>query len=185
MRQALRALVARRGFHGASMSAVARAARVATGTAYTYYSSKDELIVAAYVETKAELARAAVAHIDPHGDPAQRFRAIWLSLHTHLLANPDHAVFLLQVDCSPYKTAAHAASIEHGGDPLLAEAERPDLAAILAPLPLEAIYELGLAPAIRLAADARRLDPAELTAIADACWRAISVEAPALAPSAR
>jgi len=185
VRRALRALVATRGFHGASMGAVARAAHVATGTAYTYYSSKDELIVAAYVETKAELARAAVADVDPDGDPAQRFRAMWLALHTHLLTNPDHAVFLLQVDCSPYRTAAHAASIEHGGDPLLAEAQRPDLAARLAPLPLEVIYELGLAPAIRLAADGRRLGPAELTAIADACWRAISVDAPALAPADR
>ena len=52
---ALRALVAERGFHGASMSAVASAAGVATGTAYTHYASKDELVLAAYLETKAEL----------------------------------------------------------------------------------------------------------------------------------
>lgn len=183
VRQALRRLVAQRGFHGASMSAVARAAHVATGTAYTYYSSKDELIVAAYVETKAELARAAVADLHPSADPARRFRSMWLALYRHLLANPDHAVFLLQVDCSPYRAAAHAASLAHGGDPLLEEAASPDLAARLAPLPLEVIYELGLAPAIRLAADEGQLTSAELVAIADACWRAVSVQEPALARS--
>jgi len=35
------------GFHGASMGAVAREAGVATGTAYTHYASKDDLVLAA------------------------------------------------------------------------------------------------------------------------------------------
>ena len=41
IRRALRDLVAERGFHGASMGAVAKAARVATGTAYVHYESKE------------------------------------------------------------------------------------------------------------------------------------------------
>jgi AcrR family transcriptional regulator len=174
VRRALRRLVARAGFHGASMSAVARAAGVATGTAYTYYSSKEELILAAYVETKAELARAAAAELDRDADPAERFRGAWLAVYRHLAASGDHAVFLLQVDCSPYKRAAHEAALAGGGDALLEAAADPDLLACLAPLPLEVIYELGLAPAVRLAADGRRLRQHELVAIADACWRAIS-----------
>jgi AcrR family transcriptional regulator len=48
VRGAVRTLVARNGFHGASMSAVASQAGVATGTAYTHYASKDELVLAAY-----------------------------------------------------------------------------------------------------------------------------------------
>jgi AcrR family transcriptional regulator len=185
VRRALRTLVAERGFHGASMSAVARAAHVATGTAYTYYSSKDELIVAAYVETKAELAQAAVAGLDPGADPASRFRSIWLALYRHLVANRDHAVFLLQVDCSPYKASARDAFLEQGVDPLLAQAGAADLAALLAPLPLDVIYELGLAPAIRLAADGRSIGRRELTAIAEGCWRAVSVEPAAVGVATR
>ena len=57
VRQALRTLVAQNGFHGASMSAVAAEAGVATGTAYTHYASKDELVLATYLETKAERRR--------------------------------------------------------------------------------------------------------------------------------
>ena len=178
MRAALRTLVAREGFHGASMGAVAREAGVATGTAYTYYASKDELILAAYADTKAELARAATAEVDPQADAASRFVEIWLALHRHLAANRHHAVFLLQVECSPYRERAHEASLAREGDPLLEQAGRPDLAARLAPLPIEVIYELGLAPAVRLAADARMLSEEELLAIAHACWRAISVEEP-------
>jgi hypothetical protein len=81
---------------------------------------------------------------------------------------------LLQVDHSPYRSAAHQAAIA-GGDPLAAQAAMPDIAARLLPLPLEVIYELGLSPAVRLAADGTPLTDEQLDEIADACWRAISL----------
>ena len=185
VRAALRTLVARDGFHGASMSAVAREAGVATGTAYTYYSSKEELIIAAYVHTKAELASAATATIDPAAEPESRFQAIWIALYRHLASHREHAVFLLQVECSPYRERAHEASLAREGDPLIEQAARPDLAARLAPLPIEVIYELSLAPAVRLAAEGRALSDDELLAVARACWRAVSVEPAAVGAAAR
>jgi AcrR family transcriptional regulator len=174
VRRALRALVARHGFHGASMSAVAAEAGVATGTTYTHYASKDELVLAAYLETKAELGAAATAAVDPEADPAERFRTIWLATYRHMAANKEHALFLLQVDSSPYRSDAHAAALEAAGDPLLEQAVAPDIAALLLPLPLEVLYELGLAPAIRLAVSGTELSDDELAAAADACWRAVS-----------
>jgi AcrR family transcriptional regulator len=178
VRRALRALVAQHGFHGASMSAVAAEAGVATGTAYTHYASKDELVLATYLETKAELAAAATDRLDRSAGPDERFRGMWLATYRHLTANRDHALFLLQVDCSPYKAAAHEAAMAGEGDPLIAEAAAPDIAARLVPLPLEVLYELGLAPAVRLAASGAELRRAELEAAADACWRAISRPGP-------
>jgi AcrR family transcriptional regulator len=173
VRGALRTLVARNGFHGASMSAVAREAGVATGTAYTHYASKDDVVLAAYRETKAKLAAAATAGLDATAEAGPRFRGIWLASYRHLKANPDHARFLLQVDHSPYRSAAHEAVIADG-DPLVAQAAAPDAAAWLLPLPLEVIYELGLSPAVRLAAGETELTQEQLSQIADACWRAIS-----------
>jgi AcrR family transcriptional regulator len=173
VRGALRTLVARNGFHGASMSAVAREAGVATGTAYTHYASKDELVLAAYRETKAQLAVAALAGLDAGAGAGAQFRGIWLAAYRHLKANPDHARFLLQVDHSPYRSAAHQAVIA-GDDPLVAQAAAPDTAARLLPLPLEVIYELGLSPAVRLAAGGTELTDEQLDQIAGACWRAIS-----------
>jgi AcrR family transcriptional regulator len=173
VRGALRTLVARNGFHGASMSAVAREAGVATGTAYTHYASKDDVVLAAYRETKAKLAAAATAGLDASAEAGARFRGIWLASYRHLKANPDHARFLLQVDHSPYRSAAHEAVIADG-DPLVAQAAAPDAAAWLLPLPLEVIYELGLSPAVRLAAGETELTREQLSQIADACWRAIS-----------
>ncbi|HEV2243308.1 MAG TPA: helix-turn-helix domain-containing protein [Streptosporangiaceae bacterium] len=173
VRGALRTLVARNGFHGASMSAVASEAGVATGTAYTHYASKDEVVLAAYRETKAKLAAAATTGLDPTAEAAARFRGIWLASYRHLKANPDHARFLVQVDHSPYRSAAHEAVIADG-DPLVAQAAAPDAAAWLLPLPLEVIYELGLSPAVRLAAGGTELTEEQLSQIADACWRAIT-----------
>lgn len=173
VRGALRTLVARNGFHGASMSAVAAEAGVATGTAYTHYASKDELVLAAYCETKAQLGAAATAGVDPNAAPDVQFRSVWLATYHHLKANPDHSRFLLQVDHSPYRDAAHQAAIADG-DPLVAQAAMPEVAARLLPLPLDVIYELGLSPAVRLAAGGTELTDAQLDEIAAACWRAVS-----------
>ena len=173
VRQALRRLVAERGFHGASMSAIAAEAGVATGTAYTHYGSKDDLVLAAYLETKAELSAAVTAHIDAETDPAERFRSMWLASYRHLAGKPDHARFLLQVDSSPYRAQAYEA-LAREGDPILEQAASPALAARLLPLPLDVLYELGLAPAVRLAASGTELSDAELEEISDACWRAVT-----------
>lgn len=177
VREALRRLVARRGFHGASMSAIATEAGVATGTAYTHYGSKDELVLAAYLETKAQLGEAATAELDPAAEPPERFRQIWLASYRHLARHRDHALFLLQVDASPYRARAHEAAMARDGDPLIEAAATADMAARLLPLPPEVLYELGLAPAVRLAAHDPPPEEADLDSIAAACWRAITVPA--------
>ena len=59
-------------------------------------------------------------------------------------------------------------------DPLLAAAASPEIASLLQPLPLEVLYEIGLAPAVRLAARETPLSGAELDRVAGACWRAVT-----------
>ena len=172
VRSALRALVAERGFHGASMSSVAREAGVATGTAYTHYASKDALVLATYAETKAEMGAAVMESVDPGAAAADRFRAIWLAAYRYLAANPEHARFMLQVDDSPYRARAHDAVGQD--DPLAAQAAAPDLADLLLPLPLDVLYEIGFAPVVRLAAAEIELTDAELETAAAACWRAVT-----------
>lgn len=156
------------------MNAVAAAAGVATGTAYVYYGSKDDLVLAAYVETKEQLGQAAVEAVDPADPPDARFRSLWLGAYRYLSANPDQARFLVQVDDSPYAEPAHAAVFERGEDRLLRVAASPDMAKLLLPLPPEVLYELGLAPAVRLAARGIELPGRQLRTVAEACWRAIS-----------
>lgn len=174
VRAALRTLVARNGFHGASMNAIAREAGVAAGTAYTYYASKDELVLAAYVETKAELGRAVTPGLGPDLSAEERFRALWLACYRYLRAHPGHAQFLLQVDHSPYRGPAHQSALADGNDPLVAEVALPVFAGRLLALPVEVLYELSLSPAVRLAADGIELTAAQLDETAAACWRAVT-----------
>ena len=174
VRAALRSLVARNGFHGASMNAVAREASVATGTAYTHYASKDELVLAAYCETKAALGLAVTAGLGPDLSADLRFRALWLACYRYAKANPDDARFLLQVDYSPYRGPAHKSAQANENDPLLAQVALPVFATRLLPLPVDVLYELSLSPAVRLAAGGIELSQAQLDEIADACWRAVS-----------
>lgn len=174
VRAALRRLVAVHGFHGASMSAVAREAGVATGTAYVHYDSKDDLVLAAYLEAKAALADAATAAVDPTDTPAERFHALWTAALEHLLDHPEDARFLQQVEASPYALDAHAGAMAVEDDPLMAEVARADMAAVLAPLPLEVLWDLGLGPAVRQAASGRPLAPEDRVVLARACWRAVS-----------
>jgi TetR/AcrR family transcriptional repressor of multidrug resistance operon len=154
VRAALRSLVARNGFHGASMSAVAREAGVATGTTYTHYASKDELVVAAYCETKAALGLAVTQGLGPDLSAEKRFCALWLACYQYLKAKPNEAQFLLQVEHS--------------------QVALPVFAARLLPLPVDVLYELSLSSAVRLAAGGVELTQAQLDTIADACWRAVS-----------
>jgi TetR/AcrR family transcriptional repressor of multidrug resistance operon len=175
VRRAMCTLVARHGFHGAPMSAVAHAAGVATGTAYVHYESKDALVLATYLEIKRDLGEAARAGIDDSAPPAERFRQLWFAIHDHLAADPDRARFLVQVDSSPYASRAHELSMSSAGDPLMIEATRPDMLACLTSLPVTVLYDLGIGPAVRLAANGVVLDETTLRAVADAAWRAITL----------
>jgi AcrR family transcriptional regulator len=167
-------MVGEAGLHGASMAVVARRAGVATGTAYTYYRSKDELLLAAYVEVKQRLASAATQGLNDAWTAERRFLRIWDNTLDHLTVNRRSARFLVQLDGSPLASVAHAAAAAEGEDPLLAETRRPGTRRLLIDVPLEVLYDLALGPAVRLAAGGLDVSAPQRRRIAEACWRAIS-----------
>lgn len=170
VRRAMVDVVAEEGMHGASMSLVARRAGVATGTAYVHYESKDDLLIASFVEVKTQLGLAAFTDVDPAAEPRDVFEAVWRNCFRHLSDDPAQALFLLQVEVSPLRSAAHDAL--PGDDPLTTAAER--LVDSLVDLPGELLYDLSLAAAVRLAASGQTLSQDEMDTLIDACWRAIS-----------
>ena len=174
IRRALRDLVAQRGFHGASMGAVAKAAGVATGTAYVHYQSKEELVYATYLEIKRELGAAVLATYDGSAPPHERWHHILTAVYAHLAAEPERARFLTQLEESPYYEEAFARLVETG-DPLLELADTPELNELLVPLPGEVIYALSLGVAVRLIAAGIQLKPDELELLVEATWRAVTV----------
>jgi TetR/AcrR family transcriptional repressor of multidrug resistance operon len=162
------------------MSAVAREAGVATGTAYVHYPSKDELVIAAYLEVKADLGAAVADRVDVGEAPEVRFRQVWRATYDHLVDEPDRARFLVQVDASPYATTAHERAMGVEGDPLVAIASNPEFADLLAPLPMRQLYDLGLGPVVRLVAAGDRLPHDVLERLVDACWRAVTLDRAAI-----
>ena len=175
IRAALRDLVAERGFHGASMGAVAKQAGVAAGTAYVHYESKEELVYATYLEVKHQLSDAVLPQVDLEAPPKERFIQLWKAIYRHYREEPARAGFLAQLEASPFYEEA-ARRLEESDDPLLEQATRPDLIELLADLPMEVISALTLGVAVRLVAAGITLSDEQLDPVAEACWRAVTVE---------
>ncbi len=173
IRRALRNLVAERGFHGASMGAVAKEAGVATGTAYVHYESKEELVYATYLELKAELSTAVLADFDDGASPFETWHHILTAVYEFLAEEPERARFLTQLEESPYYEEAHARLME-SGDPLVEAAGSDEFASLLVPLPTEVIYALSFGVAVRLIAAGVQLKPEEIDLLVDATWRAVT-----------
>lgn len=175
IRRALRDLVAEHGFHGASMGAVAKEAGVATGTAYVHYESKEELVYATYLEIKQRLSDEVLPMVDLAAAPRDRFIQLWKGIYRHYRAEPARARFLAQLEASPFYVEA-SKRLEESGDRLLEEAARSDLVQLLVDLPIDVIGALTLGVAVRLVAADIDLSDAQLERVAEACWRAVTVE---------
>jgi TetR/AcrR family transcriptional repressor of multidrug resistance operon len=173
IRKALRNLVAERGFHGASMGAVAKEAGVATGTAYVHYESKEELVYATYLELKAELSAAVLADFDETATPFAAWRHILTTAYEYLADEPERARFLTQLEESPYYEEAHS-RLMAADDPLYNAAAAEEFASLLVPLPTEAIYALSFGVAVRLIAAGVHLEPEEVDLLVEATWRAVT-----------
>lgn len=172
MRRALVELVAENGFRGTAMAAVAERAGVATGTAYVHYKSKDDLVLAAYLEVKQSVAGAAAAAGNGGDTREQLFNRIWYAIYAHLSADPVQAQFLVQVEASPYAAIAHDSAMSAGV--MLDQHAFVEVMHALVSLPPLILWDMGMGPAIRAAASGIRLSKAELAELAAACWRAVS-----------
>lgn len=156
------------------MAAIAEVAGVAVGTAYVHYPSKDELVIAAYLDVKRDVGEAAMAVVDPGTPVAERFDQLWRAAYRYFADHPDDARFVVQFDASPYGPDGHARAMAIVDDPFVAEAARPDFASLLIDVPPLVLYDLGLAPAARTVASGAELDDHTVATLAAACWRAIT-----------
>ena len=173
IRRALRDLVAERGFHGASMGAVAKEAEVATGTAYVHYESKDELVYATYLEIKEGLGAAVLAEFDAAASPFDQWGHMLKTAYGFLSEEPERARFLSQLEESPYYEEAHARLVA-AGDPLTEVARSEGFVPLLVDLPNQVIYALSLGVAVRLIAAGVQLKDEELDTLVIATWRAVT-----------
>lgn len=85
---------------GAPTARIARAARVAEGTLFTYFASKDELLNQLFLQIEGELAAAMLDDYPAAAPPRERARFVWDRLIDWGAANPARRKALRQLKVS-------------------------------------------------------------------------------------
>jgi TetR/AcrR family transcriptional regulator, repressor of fatR-cypB operon len=176
--QAMLELVAERGFHDAPMSLVARRAGTSAGIIYHYFPSKDELIRALYLHVKAKMGRFLIEGQVVDMPAEQAFKRVWMNAYRFYRTHQQEVKFLDQYENSPYcggSPEMEALVQQDQNIALLLNLFRPRSAGgPLKDLPREAVAELTLGVAARLAKRAKPLKTKALEEIAAACWKAVT-----------
>lgn len=99
-------LIRENGFHGCPISMVAKQAAVAAGSVYTYFESKDEMILEVHRYVKSEVMKEISQKDDPGKNFQERFFDFWNNLTSLYLERPAFQSFLDQFSSSPYNSDA-------------------------------------------------------------------------------
>jgi AcrR family transcriptional regulator len=97
-------LIRENGFHGCPISQVAKHASVAAGSVYTYFESKDEMILELYRYVKSEVLKEISEKDDPNKHFEERFFDFWNNLTSLYQKRPAFQSFLDQFTSSPFNT---------------------------------------------------------------------------------
>lgn len=89
-------LVVERGFYGLKMAHVAKAAGMATGTLYIYFSNKEELINELFLKTKKEIAKVLTNPAHNAEGFQQSFRNRWFAYFRFCKGYPEKMLFVEQ-----------------------------------------------------------------------------------------
>jgi len=166
-------LVAKKGFHGTSMSMIAKEAGIAIGTSYVHFSSKEELINQTYVWIKRGLAENVIPGLSLEGSAQAIYQSVWMDSYKYFSKHQDQARYITQIEESPYYEVARK-RLKDVGDPFVDAAAHKNFADAIVSLPYIVFHNLSIGVAVRLAASDARLSNKELKHTMDATWRAIS-----------
>ena len=176
--QAMLELVAERGFHDAPMSLVAERAGTSAGIIYHYFPSKDELIRALYLHVKAKMGRFLIEGQVLDMPAEQAFQRVWMNAYRFYRTHQQEVKFLDQYENSPYcggSPEMEALVQQDQNIALVMNLFRPRSAGgPLKDLPREAVAELTIGVAGRLAKRVKPLKTKALEEIAAACWKAVT-----------
>jgi AcrR family transcriptional regulator len=90
------------GFHGTPTSKIAARAGVSNGTLFHYYKTKEELVVALYNDSKADLAAYLSAQMGGQDSLETRFKKSFVHSLYWALDNPEKFYYIQQFHFSPH-----------------------------------------------------------------------------------
>ncbi len=97
-------LFTERGFHGTSTAQISKEAGIATGTLFTYFPTKEDLINSLDFEVKGQLSQSMGDEIKAQSTFQDTLRNIWSNLIKWGVGNQEEFLFVGQFCSSPYIT---------------------------------------------------------------------------------
>ncbi len=90
-------VMARNGYHGTTVSQIAKAAKVADGTLYLYFQNKDDLLVGIFDEIMDRFISEGLSVIEEVADPIEKLKRI-VELHLHNLGADEDLACIFQIE---------------------------------------------------------------------------------------
>lgn len=173
-------LIAGQGFHGAPMALISKHAKVAAGTIYCYFESKDVLINELYKDVEKRMYPFILDGYEPERPVRERFIHLLSALLRYFISNPTDYRFLEQYHNSPYGVAYRRDKllrVKNGDDAFRDLFEDGISQQLLKELPLSILFGLAFGPVLSIARDHilgfMALDEPLVTPTIEACWDAI------------
>lgn len=170
-------LFAERGFHGTAVPAIADRAKVAAGTIYRYFESKEALVNALYARYKSALGASLVSDFPFSSPPRAQFHHFFERAIGFAKREPLAFKFLEGHHHAPYlddESRALEARVLEPARAFFEQTERLHVTRKTAPEALGAIVWGGIVGLVRAGWEGRlRLDPKIETAAEEALWDAI------------
>lgn len=139
-------LVNNDGFHKASMSKIAKLAKVAPATIYLYFENKQDLINSLYLTVKSSFSEYAFKDYRDDLPVKKGFEIIWYNIADYKLNKIDEATFLSQCDNTPIIDDAIAEEGLKHLQPLLDLWEKAKEEGIVKPLSNYVLYAYTIYP---------------------------------------
>ncbi len=112
------------GFAAASVSKIAKAAKVSPATLYVYYSNKEDLLVSTYIDIEKNFSRALLKDFDPNLPIRDILLNVWIAMSRYISKNVDYFNFTEQFANSPYQELVNKETIKQYFIPLIEVLER-------------------------------------------------------------
>ncbi|MCI1985149.1 MAG: TetR/AcrR family transcriptional regulator [Lactobacillus sp.] len=145
-------IVMTEGIAAVSLSKIAKAAGIASGTLYTYFKDKDDMLKALYLHHKTAMAQATIT-FDPDGDPEQElvnYMALVYAYAQHHLAD---MLLIREFNQSPVlqQLGIDRAQAYAGYEPIMRLTERGVAAGVFMPVVFNVLMSYAYTPVVEYA----------------------------------
>jgi AcrR family transcriptional regulator len=169
-------MVANGGFHASPMAELASVSGVAVGTIYHHFASKEDLMIALYLNASKNMSKALEATATSKLSPSKKVELMFLDLHAHLTKNALEFSFLDQFQSSPF--AGHDAVeslFEKNIMDVFKEGSKAGKMKKLSPDVLAEYFYNAVATAVRmqLTTQRKKVSKKDAATFAEMAWNAI------------